>query len=124
MSGHRVRRTYGLRRGGPPDGEGGRSSPSDPRWPASPGRRGTEPATARSALRVRMILAALFAPIFLAGTGALWFWTTQTGPGDVPDRGSLWALTLVCLAVSVFAVLDLVVVIFRRRQARARARGG
>jgi len=93
-----------------------------PWWPGSPGRAGTEPVTARSALRVRLILSALFAPIFLAGTGLLWFWTTQTGPGGVPDRGSLWVLTLVCLAIAAFAVLDLVVVLFRRRQARARER--
>ena len=77
-------------------------------WP----RTGTEPVTARSALGVRLLLAVLFTPLFLAATGLCWYWTTQTG------AGSLRTLTLICAGLSLFALTDLIVVL-RRRSRRA-----
>ena len=83
-------------------------------WP----RTGTEPVTARSALGVRLLLAVLFTPLFLAATGLFWYWTTQTGAGEVPSAGSLRTLTLICAGLSLFALTDLIVVL-RRRSRRA-----
>lgn len=81
-------------------------------------RTGTEPVNARSPLRLRMILASVFVPVFAAVTGLLWYWTTQTGPGDSPDQGALRLLTLLCALVTFFAVVDLLVVLRRRRRER------
>lgn len=77
-------------------------------------RTGTEPVTARSAMGVRLFLAALFTPVFLAGTALFWFWMTQTGPGDVPGVDSLRTLTAICAGLSLFALTDLIVVLRRR----------
>ncbi|WP_181767828.1 DUF6343 family protein [Streptomyces albidus (ex Kaewkla and Franco 2022)] len=84
-------------------------------------RTGTEPVTARSALRVRMILAVIFAPVFLAATGLFWFWMTQTGAGEVPDAGSLRVLTVICGVLALFSVVDLFVVLRRRKGERRSA---
>lgn len=84
------------------------------RWPHWT-RTGTEPVTARSALGVRLILAVIFTPVFLAATGLFWFWMTQTGPGDAPGVDSLRTLTIICGGLAVFSVTDLVVVLRRRR---------
>jgi uncharacterized protein DUF6343 len=83
-------------------------------WP----RTGTEPITARSAMGLRLFLAALFTPVFLAGTALFWFWMTQTGPGDVPGVDSLRTLTAICAGLSLFALTDLVVVLRRRSRRR------
>ncbi|HEV7626739.1 MAG TPA: DUF6343 family protein [Streptomyces sp.] len=89
-----------------------------PHW----SRTGTEPVTARSALRARMILAMIFVPVFLAATGLFWFWMTQTGPGDAPGVGSLRTLTAICGGLALFSVVDLMVVL-RRRRGRDRSPG-
>jgi hypothetical protein len=81
-------------------------------------RTGTEPVTARSAMGVRLILAALFTPVFLAATALFWYWTTQTGPGDVPGVDSLRTLTAISAGLALFAVTDLIVVLRRRRRRR------
>ena len=81
-------------------------------------RTGTEPVTARSAMKVRLILAALFTPVFLAGTALFWFWSTQAGPGDVPGADSLQTLTAICAGLSLFALTDLIIVLRRRRRRR------
>ncbi|HWM36848.1 MAG TPA: DUF6343 family protein [Streptomyces sp.] len=79
-------------------------------------RTGTEPVTARSALGVRLILAVIFTPVFLAATALFWYWTTQTGPGDVPGVDSLRTLTVICGALALFSLVDLMVVVRRRRR--------
>ena len=79
-------------------------------------RTGTEPVTARSALRIRLILAVLFTPVFLAATALFWYWTTQTGPGDAPGVDSLRTLTVICGALALFSLVDLMVVVRRRRR--------
>ncbi|WP_245997370.1 DUF6343 family protein [Streptomyces armeniacus] len=82
-------------------------------------RTGTEPVTARSDLRLRLLLSSLFLPVFLAGTGLFWWWMTQTGPGEAPSTGSLRTLTLICAALSLFALTDLAVVLRRRHRERS-----
>ncbi|OEU92247.1 hypothetical protein DB35_07555 [Streptomyces abyssalis] len=67
---------------------------------------------------VRLILAVIFTPLFLAGTALLGFWLTQTGPGDVPDTESLRSLTAICAGLSLFALTDLVILLRRRRRRR------
>ncbi|NLU70630.1 hypothetical protein HCC30_25725 [Streptomyces sp. HNM0574] len=79
-------------------------------------RRGSEPVTARSDLRLRQLLATVFVPLFVAGTALFWYWMTQTGPGDVPSEGSLRVLTVVCGLLALFAAVDLAVVLRRRRR--------
>lgn len=83
-------------------------------------RTGTEPATARSALGLRLLLSSVFLPLFLAGTGLFWYWTAQSGPQDVPSSGSLRVLTLTCAALSLLALVDLVVVLRRRSREHPR----
>lgn len=83
-------------------------------------RTGTEPITARSALRLRLLLSVLFLPLFVAGTALFWYWATQSGPADVPSGQSLRTLTVICGALAVFAAVDLCVVLMRRRRARGR----
>lgn len=88
-------------------------------------RSGTEPVTARSALHLRLLLSSLFVPLFLAGTGLFWYWTTQSGAGDVPSHGSLQALTVICAVLALLAAVDLIVVLVRRRRtARPDTRSG
>ncbi|GAB2817961.1 hypothetical protein KDA82_06780 [Streptomyces daliensis] len=81
-------------------------------------RQGDEPVTARSALRLRLLLASLFTPVFLAGTAVFWYWTAHSGPHDAPSSGSLRTLTLISAALALFALVDLVVVLVRRRRER------
>ncbi|MEU9479816.1 DUF6343 family protein [Streptomyces sp. NPDC048191] len=88
-----------------------------------PGHRspptGTEPATARSALRLRQLLSAVFLPLFAAATAGFALWAARQGPGDSPGSGPLTALAVVCGVLTLAAALDLVVVTGRRRRERA-----
>ncbi|MCF6525365.1 DUF6343 family protein [Streptomyces sp. JJ36] len=81
-------------------------------------RTGSEPLTARSALRLRLLLATLFIPLFVAGTLLFWYWSEQAGPEDVPGAGSLRTLMAICAGLALFAVIDLVAVVLRRRRER------
>lgn len=104
----------------PPHGRPPQSPDPDEAGPWPWPRTGTEPLTSRSATRVRLILSAVFTPLFLAATALFWYWTVHTGPGDVPGADSLRTLTVVCGALALFAVVDLVVVLRRRRRAPPR----
>ncbi|MFR9676770.1 DUF6343 family protein [Streptomyces sp. TR06-5] len=81
-------------------------------------RTGTEPATARSALGLRLLLSSVFVPLFLAGTGLFWYWTEQSGPRDVPSSDSLRVLAIVCAILAFLSLLDLIAVLRRRRRER------
>ncbi|MBB1252934.1 DUF6343 family protein [Streptomyces alkaliterrae] len=107
-------RPSGRRPGPDPDREGilGRLLP----------RTGTEPLTARSALRLRLILSVLFAPLFVAGAVLFWIWSGRAGPQDVPSADSLRVLAWISTALAVFAVLDLLVVLRRISHARQAGR--
>lgn len=102
-----------------------------PRWaeePAprtrsgAPGRRvprsGTEPVTAQSPLRLRLLLSAVFLPLFLAGAAYFGVWAADTGAGDSPGRGALVVVAAVCAAFALLAVTDLMVVTGRLRRER------
>jgi hypothetical protein len=75
----------------------------------------SEPLHARSALRLRLLLSAVFLPLFLAG--AAWFgqWAADTDPGDTPGRGMLVVIAVVCAAFALLAAADLLVVVRRLR---------
>ncbi|MBD0417952.1 hypothetical protein H0H10_01985 [Streptomyces sp. TRM S81-3] len=81
-------------------------------------RTGTEPATAQSPLRLRLLLSAVFLPLFAAGAAFFGVWAADTGPGDSPGRDTLVALAAVCAALALLAAADLIAV--RRRLRRER----
>ncbi|MEU3556613.1 DUF6343 family protein [Streptomyces fragilis] len=81
-------------------------------------RSGTEPVTARSALGLRLLLSAVFLPVFVALTVLFALWAADAGPGESPDRGMLVAFTVVCALVALLAAVDLLVVLRRRGRAR------
>ncbi|MFC8564382.1 DUF6343 family protein [Streptomyces sp. NPDC057245] len=102
-----------------------------PRWAGEPaprersgliGRRfprtGTEPVTAQSPLRLRLLLSAVFLPLFLAGAAYFGVWAADTGAGDSPGRGTLVAVAAVCAAFALLALADLLVVTGRLRRER------
>ncbi|GGR07893.1 DUF6343 family protein [Streptomyces pilosus] len=84
-------------------------------------RTGTEPVTARSPLRLRLLLAGVFLPLLLAGCVLFGVRATDAGPDDSPGRGPLIFLSAVCAFLALTALLDLVVV--RRRLRRERGTG-
>ncbi|WP_448315965.1 DUF6343 family protein [Streptomyces sp. CO7] len=112
--------------GGRSGGQG--AGPQDPRRPDGRGqaagrrrRSGTEPVTARSALGLRLLLSAVFLPVFVALTVFFALWAADVGPGESPDRGMLITFTVVCALVALLAAADLLVVLRRRRRARGGA---
>lgn len=81
-------------------------------------RTGTEPVTARSPLRLRLLLAAGFLPFFLAGAALFGMWAARSDAGDSPGRGPLVLLAVVCGVLALTALLDLMVVLRRLRRER------
>ncbi|MFD7564075.1 DUF6343 family protein [Streptomyces tendae] len=78
----------------------------------------SEPLHAHSALRLRLLLSALFVPLFVAGTVFFGVWAADTGSGDSPGRGMLVVIAVVCGALALLAAADLLVVIRRLRSER------
>jgi heme/copper-type cytochrome/quinol oxidase subunit 2 len=87
-----------------------------PRWR----RTGTEPLTAYSDLRLRLVLSVIFAPLFVAGTVAFAVWAAAAGPDDSPSSAELAWLAVACGVIAVVALVDLVVVVRRIRAAGRR----
>ncbi|MFL4909106.1 DUF6343 family protein [Streptomyces sp. MMS24-I2-30] len=81
-------------------------------------RTGTEPVTARSALRLRLRLSGIFLPVFVAAAALFALWAADSGPGDIPGGGVLVTLAAVFAALVLLAALDLLVVIRRLRRER------
>lgn len=81
-------------------------------------RTGTEPVTARSPLGLRLLLASVFLPLFVAGCALFAVWAADAGPGDSPGRGPLIFLSVVCGFLALTALVDLVVVVRRLRRER------
>jgi hypothetical protein len=79
-------------------------------------RTGTEPATARSALGLRLALSAVFLPLFAAATVAFAVWAAHQGPGESPGSGPLTVLAVVCGVLALTAAADIAVVTARRRR--------
>ncbi|MEW2620420.1 hypothetical protein [Streptomyces sp. NPDC048106] len=105
------------------DDQRGRTSPPTRRAPPARTPAGTEPATARSALGLRLILSVLFLPLFTAATVGFALWSAHQGPGDSPGRGPLTALAVVCGVLALAAALDLARVTGRRRRERGTSDG-
>ncbi|MEU0284331.1 MULTISPECIES: DUF6343 family protein [Streptomyces] len=84
-------------------------------------RTGTEPVTARSPLRLRLLLSCVFLPLFVAGTVLFGVWAARSDSGDSPGPGPLVLLAVVCGVLALTAALDLAVVLRRLRQERGAA---
>ncbi|MEY9949421.1 DUF6343 family protein [Kitasatospora sp. GAS1066B] len=78
-------------------------------------RSGTEPRYARSDLKLRFLLSVIFTPIFALMTAAFAVFAALAKPTSAPSQGSLIGFAAVCFALTVFATIDLYVVIRRRR---------
>ncbi|WP_189312866.1 DUF6343 family protein [Streptomyces brasiliensis] len=78
-------------------------------------RTGTEPATARSAVRLRLLLSSIFLPLFAAAAALFGIWAAHSGPGDSPGRTPLITLAAICAGLALVAAVDLLVVARRRR---------
>lgn len=85
--------------------------------PGTTGRRrertGTEPVTARSALRLRLVLGVIGLLVFLLGTVLFALWAGTVTERDVPDPTQLTVLAVICGVLALFAAVDLVVVVLR-----------
>ncbi|WP_371478099.1 DUF6343 family protein [Kitasatospora sp. NBC_00315] len=78
-------------------------------------RSGTEPATARSDLKLRLLLSLTFTPFFALCTAGFAVFAARATATDVPGRGTLIGFAIACGALTLFALVDLWVVL-RRRQ--------
>ncbi|MGK5629850.1 DUF6343 family protein [Streptomyces sp. URMC 123] len=108
-----MRDRFGHRpRGGPAEGRllplGGRP------------RSGTEPTSARSPLGLRLLLSAVYAPLFLAGAAGFSVWAAYAEPDGDPSRRALATVAGICAALALLAALDLYVVLRRRERERDR----
>lgn len=81
-------------------------------------RTGTEPVTAQSALGLRLLLAGVFAPIFVVAAVLFGIWGANSDPGGSPGRAPLVVIAVVCGILALLAATDLVLV--RRRLKRER----
>ncbi|MFE2042402.1 DUF6343 family protein [Streptomyces sp. NPDC059477] len=81
-------------------------------------RTGTEPRTARSPLRLRMLLSGIFLPVFVAGAVGFAIWAALSEPGDSPGRAVTVTLAAVCAALALAAGVDLAVLVRRVREER------
>lgn len=81
-------------------------------------RSGTEPVTARSPLKLRLLLSSVFLPLFVAGTVLFAVWAAGSDAGDSPGRGPLTLIAVVCGVLALTAALDLGVVLRRLRRER------
>ncbi|QBJ89364.1 hypothetical protein D0Z67_02920 [Streptomyces seoulensis] len=82
-------------------------------------RTGTEPVTARSALKLRLVLSVAGLPVFVLGTVVFAVWAGAVGRQDVPDPTQLTVLAVICGVLALFAAADLVVVLLRLARERA-----
>ncbi|MFJ3662485.1 DUF6343 family protein [Streptomyces sp. NPDC090119] len=76
-------------------------------------RTGTEPVTAHSALRLRLVLGVLGLLVFLLGTALFALWAGTVTQRDVPDPTQLTVLAVICGVLALFAAVDLMVVALR-----------
>ncbi|WP_031070706.1 DUF6343 family protein [Streptomyces sp. NRRL WC-3742] len=78
-------------------------------------RSGTEPASARSDLKLRYLLSLTFTPLFALATAGFALWAAASPAFGAPSRGTLIGFAVACGLLTVFAAVDLAVVIRRRR---------
>lgn len=96
-----------------------------PDEPRPPGRRrsGTEPVTARSPLRLRLVLSASAVVVFGATTACFAVWPGGIRHAGLPGPTALLVLAVVCGVLALLAALDLVVLLRRIRRERRPAAG-
>ncbi|MFI6152481.1 DUF6343 family protein [Kitasatospora sp. NPDC051170] len=78
-------------------------------------RSGTEPANARSDLKLRYLLSLTFTPLFALATAGFALWAAASPAYGAPSSGTLTGFAVACGLLTVFAAIDLAVVIRRRR---------
>ncbi|KJY27793.1 MULTISPECIES: DUF6343 family protein [unclassified Streptomyces] len=86
--------------------------------PATTPRRwhsGTEPATARSDLKLRYLLSLTFTPLFALATAGFAVWAANAPEMGAPSQGTLTGFAVACGILTLFAAVDLVIVVRRRR---------
>ncbi|WP_457033461.1 DUF6343 family protein [Kitasatospora sp. P5_F3] len=76
---------------------------------------GTEPMTARSDLKLRFLLSVIFTPLFALTTAGFAVWAAVADPGASPSPATLTAFAVACGLLTLFAAVDLLVVVRRRR---------
>ncbi|NGO72732.1 DUF6343 family protein [Streptomyces boncukensis] len=81
-------------------------------------RTGSEPATAQSAVRLRLLLSALFTPLCLAAAAGFALWAAASGGGSSPGSGPLWGIALACGLLGLLGAVDLGVLVARLRRER------
>ncbi|NEB19843.1 hypothetical protein G3I46_25680 [Streptomyces coelicoflavus] len=72
-------------------------------------------------MRLRLLLSAVFLPLFLAGAAYFGVWAADTASADSPGRGTLVVVAVVCGALALLAAADLLVVNRRLRDERGSA---
>jgi drug/metabolite transporter (DMT)-like permease len=77
------------------------------RWP----RTGTEPLTARSAVGLRLLL---------AGGVIFAIWAAGSDASSRPSSGEIWTLAIICAVLALLSLVDLTVVLRRRRREQGR----
>ncbi|MFD8594936.1 DUF6343 family protein [Kitasatospora sp. NPDC059646] len=78
-------------------------------------RSGTEPATARSDLKLRFLLSVVFLPFFALCTAGFAVWAGFASPHGAPSSGTLIVFAVGCGVLTLVAAADLWVVVRRRR---------
>ncbi|GAA2237838.1 MULTISPECIES: DUF6343 family protein [Kitasatospora] len=78
-------------------------------------RSGTEPATARSDLKLRFLLSVTFTPFFAVLTAVFALWAAHTSSAAAPSSGTLTFFAVCCGVLTLLALIDLWVVVRRRR---------
>ncbi len=81
-------------------------------------RTGTEPVTAQSSLGLRLLLAGIFVPVFIAAAILFGVGAANSDPGDSLGQGPLIVIAVACGILALLAVTDLVVVLRRLRRER------
>ncbi|MEV6210016.1 DUF6343 family protein [Kitasatospora sp. NPDC051914] len=78
-------------------------------------RSGTEPATARSDLKLRFLLSVIFVPVFALMTIGFALWASRNSSSDIPSSGTLTVFAVCSGVLMLLALTDLWVVVRRRR---------
>lgn len=102
----------------PPEPTGGGDRPPRPGSVDRGGRAGTEPVNARSPVGLRLLLSAVYVPVFTAAAVLFAVWSVRSGPHDSPGTTVLDAIAGGCAALALVAALDLVVLLRRRGRVR------
>ena len=81
-------------------------------------RTGSEPVTALSPLRLRLVLSAIFTPLFAAATVLFAVWAALSDSNDRPTPAELVWITVGFGLLTLVALTDLLVVVRRLRRRR------